>query len=144
MAVGEIIGINISERRGTQKKEISEVDLVKGFGLENDAHGGNWHRQVSLLSFEKITEFNERGARVGNGAFGENIIVSGVDLRQLPVGSQIRIGQAELVVTQIGKECHKHCQIYARVGDCIMPREGIFAVVVVAGHIKKGDKLEVV
>lgn len=144
MAVGEIIGINISERRGTQKKEIAAVDLVKGFGLENDAHGGNWHRQVSLLSFEKITEFNERGARVGNGAFGENIIVSGIDLRRLPVGSQLRIGQAELVVTQIGKECHKHCQIYARVGDCIMPREGIFAVVVTAGHIKKGDKLEVV
>lgn len=144
MAVGEIIGINISERRGTQKKEIPEVDLVKGFGLENDAHGGNWHRQVSLLSFEKITEFNECGARVGNGAFGENIIVSGIDLRVLPVGSQIRIGQAELVVTQIGKECHKHCQIYARVGDCIMPREGIFAVVVEEGHIKKGDKLEVV
>ncbi|WP_430607593.1 MOSC domain-containing protein [Enterococcus sp. AZ170] len=144
MAVGEIIGINISERRGTQKKEIAAVDLVKGFGLENDAHGGNWHRQVSLLSFEKITEFNEKGARVGNGAFGENIIVSGIDLRRLPVGSQIRIGQAELVVTQIGKECHKHCQIYARVGDCIMPREGIFAVVVTAGHIKKGDKLEVV
>lgn len=144
MAVGEIIGINISERRGTQKKEIAAVDLVKGFGLENDAHGGNWHRQVSLLSFEKITEFNERGARVGNGAFGENIIVSGIDLRILPVGSQLRIGQAELVVTQIGKECHKHCQIYARVGDCIMPREGIFAVVVTAGHIKKGDKLEVV
>lgn len=144
MAVGEIIGINISERRGTQKKEIPEVDLVKGFGLENDAHGGNWHRQVSLLSFEKITEFNERGARVGNGAFGENIIVSGIDLRRLPVGSQIRIGQAELVVTQIGKECHQHCQIYARVGDCIMPREGIFAVVVEEGHIKKGDKLEVV
>ncbi|MBO0446343.1 MULTISPECIES: MOSC domain-containing protein [Enterococcus] len=144
MAVGEIIGINISERRGTQKKEIAAVDLVKGFGLENDAHGGNWHRQVSLLSFEKITEFNEKGAHVGNGAFGENIIVSGIDLRRLPVGSQIRIGQAELVVTQIGKECHKHCQIYARVGDCIMPREGIFAVVVTAGHIKKGDKLEVV
>lgn len=144
MTVGEIIGINISERRGTQKKEIPEVDLVKGFGLENDAHGGNWHRQVSLLSFEKITEFNERGARVGNGAFGENIIVSGIDLRVLPVGSQLRIGQAELVVTQIGKECHKHCQIYARVGDCIMPREGIFAVVVAEGHIKKGDKLEVV
>ena len=144
MAVGEIIGINISEQRGTQKKEIPEVDLIKGFGLENDAHGGNWHRQVSLLSFEKITEFNERGARVGNGAFGENIIVSGIDLRVLPVGSQIRIGQAELVVTQIGKECHKHCQIYARVGDCIMPREGIFAVVVAEGHIKKGDQLEVV
>ncbi|EOH92581.1 MOSC domain-containing protein [Enterococcus haemoperoxidus ATCC BAA-382] len=144
MTMGEIIGINISERRGTQKKEIPEVNLIKGFGLENDAHGGNWHRQVSLLSFEKITEFNGRGARVGNGAFGENLIVSGVDLRQLPVGSQIRIGQAELVVTQIGKECHKHCQIYARVGDCIMPREGIFAVVVTQGHIKKGDKLEVV
>ena len=102
MKTGEIIAINISPRRGTQKKEIPEVNLIKGFGLENDAHGGNWHRQVSLLSFE------------------------------------------ELVVTQIGKECHKHCQIYARVGDCIMPREGIFAVVVTEGHIKKGDQLDVV
>ncbi|MBP2100356.1 MOSC domain-containing protein [Enterococcus rivorum] len=144
MSKGEVIAINISERRGTQKKEITEADLVKGFGVENDAHGGNWHRQVSLLSFEKITEFNEKGALVGNGAFGENIIISGIDLRQLPVGSRMRIGEAELVVTQIGKECHKHCQIYARVGDCIMPREGIFAVVVEDGHIKKGDQLEVI
>ncbi|MTD42295.1 MOSC domain-containing protein [Erwinia sp. CPCC 100877] len=144
MATGEVIAINISERRGTQKKEIEEVELIKGYGLEADAHGGNWHRQVSLLSFEKVTEFNKRGARVGNGAFGENIVVSGIDLRKLPVGSQIRIGAAELVVTQIGKECHQHCQIYARVGDCIMPREGIFAVVVTPGHIKKGDRLEVV
>lgn len=144
MNTGEIIAINISKRRGTQKKEVAEVDLVKGYGVSDDAHGGNWHRQVSLLSFEKITEFNEKGARVGNGAFGENIIVSGIDLRHLPVGTQLKIGQAELVVTQIGKECHNHCQIYARVGDCIMPREGIFAVVMKDGHIKKGDRLEVV
>ncbi|EMG1556707.1 molybdenum cofactor biosynthesis protein MoaC [Enterococcus faecalis] len=121
MKTGEIIAINISPRRGTQKKEIPEVNLIKGFGLENDAHGGNWHRQVSLLS-----------------------IVSGIDLRQLPVGTKMKIGDSELVVTQIGKECHKHCQIYARVGDCIMPREGIFAVVVTEGHIKKGDQLDVV
>ena len=126
MKTGEIIAINISPRRGTQKKEIPEVNLIKGFGLENDAHGGNWHRQVSLLSFEEITAFNE------------------IDLRQLPVGTKMKIGDSELVVTQIGKECHKHCQIYARVGDCIMPREGIFAVVVTEGHIKKGDQLDVV
>ena len=92
MKTGEIIAINISPRRGTQKKEIPEVNLIKGFGLENDAHGGNWHRQVSLLSFEEITAFNEKGARVGNGAFGENIIVSGIDLRQLPVGTKMKIG----------------------------------------------------
>ena len=128
MKTGEIIAINISPRRGTQKKEIPEVNLIKGFGLENDAHGGNWHRQVSLLSFEEITAFNEKGARVGNGAFGENIIVSGIDLRQLPVGTKMKIGDSELVVTQIG----------------IMPREGIFAVVVTEGHIKKGDQLDVV
>lgn len=144
MTVGEIIGINISEKRGTQKNEVTEADLIKGFGLANDAHGGNWHRQVSLLSFEKIQAFNERGALVGSGAFGENIIVSGIDLRLLPVGTQLRIGKTELVVTQIGKECHNHCQIYARVGDCIMPREGIFAVVVKEGSIKKGDPIEVV
>ncbi|WP_280947899.1 MOSC domain-containing protein, partial [Enterococcus faecalis] len=99
MKTGEIIAINISPRRGTQKKEIPEVNLIKGFGLENDAHGGNWHRQVSLLSFEEITAFNEKGARVGNGAFGENIIVSGIDLRQLPVGTKMKIGDSELVVT---------------------------------------------
>lgn len=144
MSEGKIIGINSSERRGTQKNEILEAELVKGFGLKDDAHGGNWHRQVSLLSFEKITEFNERGALVGSGAFGENIIVSGIDLRQLPVGTKLCVGQAELVVTQIGKECHTHCQIYARVGDCIMPREGIFAVVVTGGKIKKGDRIKVV
>lgn len=138
---GKVMAINISKKRGTQKQEIPAVDLVKGFGLKEDAHGGNWHRQVSLLSFEKVEDFNKKGAQVGNGAFGENIVVSGFNLREMPVGTELLIGDAKLVVTQIGKECHHHCQIYARVGDCIMPREGIFAVVMEGGHIEKGDEI---
>ena len=117
--------------------------MVEGFGLKNDAHGGNWHRQISLLSFEKIEDFKSRGGDVIDGSFGENIIVSGIDLRNLPVGTVIKINEVILEVTQIGKECHSHCEIFHRVGDCIMPREGIFTKVVKGGVIKEGDTVTV-
>lgn len=117
--------------------------MVEGFGLKNDAHGGNWHRQISLLSFEKIEDFKNRGGDVIDGSFGENIIVSGIDLRNLPVGTIIKINEAVLEVTQIGKECHSHCEIFHRVGDCIMPREGIFTKVIKGGFIKEGDTVTV-
>lgn len=140
--MGKILGICISEKRGTEKHEIPEANLVKDWGIEGDAHGGKWHRQVSLLSFEKIEDFRAKGAEVDFGAFGENLIVEGYDLRALPVGTRFQIGDAVLELTQIGKECHSHCQIYKRMGDCIMPREGVFAEVVKGGHIKVGDEVE--
>lgn len=140
--MGKIVGICISEKRGTVKKEQKEVNLIEGWGLEEDAHGGNWHRQVSLLSYEKIQKFREKGADVALGAFGENLIIEGYDFRDLPVGTRFRIGDAILEMTQIGKNCHSHCEIYKRMGDCIMPREGVFAEVVKGGHIKVGDEVE--
>ncbi len=140
--MGEIKGICISDRRGIQKQEIPEVNLIEGWGLEGDAHGGKWHRQVSLLSYDKITEFQKRGADVDFGSFGENIIVEGIDFSKLPVGSRFLVGDVVLELTQIGKECHSHCQIYQTMGDCIMPREGVFAEVVRGGRIKKGDQME--
>lgn len=141
--MGEIKGICISDRRGIQKQEIPEVNLIEGWGLEGDAHGGRWHRQVSLLSYDKITEFRKRGADVDFGSFGENIIVEGIDFSKLPVGSRFLVGDVVLELTQIGKECHSHCQIYQTMGDCIMPREGVFAEVVRGGRIKKGDQMEI-
>ena len=125
----KIKGICISEKRGTQKTEVSKAKLFKNWGLENDAHAGNWHRQVSLLSYDKIQEFRARGADVALGAFGENLIVEGINFRSLPVGTRFRTGDVLLEMTQIGKECHSHCAIFHQVGDCIMPSEGVFAPV---------------
>lgn len=142
--MGKILGICISEKRGTEKHEIPEANLVKDWGIEGDAHGGKWHRQVSLLSFEKIEDFRAKGAEVDFGAFGENLIVEGYDLRALPVGTRFQVGDAVLELTQIGKECHSHCQIYKRMGDCIMPREGVFTEVVKPGHIKVDDEITMI
>ncbi|MCD8019974.1 MAG: MOSC domain-containing protein, partial [Clostridiales bacterium] len=139
--MGIIKGICISEKRGTQKSEVQEADLTVNWGIDGDAHAGNWHRQVSLLSEEKIEAFRAKGAEVSFGAFGENLIVEGFDFAKLPVGSRFQIGDAELEMTQIGKECHSHCEIYKVMGDCIMPREGVFAEVITPGHIKVGDEI---
>ena len=140
--MGKIVGICSSEKRGTDKTEQKEVNLIENWGLEGDAHGGSWHRQVSLLSYEKIQNFREKGADVALGAFGENLIIEGYDFRDLPVGTRFRIGDAILEMTQIGKNCHSHCEIYKRMGDCIMPREGVFAEVVKGGLVKVGDEVE--
>ena len=140
--MGKLIAICISDARGTQKYEVPEARLVVSHGIEKDAHAGNWHRQVSLLGIEKIEEFRKKGADVGFGAFGENLIVEGFDLRQLPVGTRFKIGDVLLELTQIGKECHDHCAIYNTVGDCIMPREGVFTRVLEGGVIHPGDEIE--
>lgn len=137
--MGEIKAICISERRGTAKHPVETARLLEGYGIEGDAHGGNWHRQVSLLGLEKIEDFRKQGAEVEFGAFGENIVAEGIDFRRLPVGSWIGMGEAVLELTQIGKECHTHCAIYHSVGDCIMPREGVFARVLKGGIIRAGD-----
>ena len=142
--MGKLIEICISEKRGTQKVPVKNATLVAGYGIEGDAHAGNWHRQVSLLGLEEIEAFRERGADVDFGAFGENLIVEGYALRSLPVGTRFRIGEALLEMTQIGKECHTHCAIYHQVGDCIMPREGVFAEVLEGGRIAAGDEIEMI
>lgn len=144
---GIIRAICISEERGTVKHEIPSAQLIEGYGIRGDAHAGKWHRQVSLLSAERVDDFNAKGAGAGNGDFGENLVVEGVDCAKLPIGSRITIGNGEtssvLRITQRGKECHSHCQIYKRMGDCIMPREGVFAEVLKGGTIKQGDSLTV-
>lgn len=140
--MGVIKGICISEKRGTAKHEIEEAILAKDWGIQGDAHAGHWHRQVSLLSYEKIEEFRKKGADIELGAFGENLIVSGYDFRNLAVGTRFQCGEAVLEMTQIGKECHSHCEIYKRMGECIMLREGVFAIVLHGGTIRKGDLLE--
>lgn len=142
--MGIIKAICISEKRGTQKQCIESAQLTPEWGIVGDAHGGNWHRQVSLLSFDKIEAFRERGADVDFGAFGENIVVEGFDFRSLPVGTRFQCNDAIVEMTQIGKECHTHCQIYHKVGDCIMPREGVFAKVVAPGTIKVGDEMTMI
>ena len=141
--MGEVMGICISKKRGTAKVEVDEANLIEDFGIEHDAHAGNWHRQVSLLSFETREAFKARGAEIDDGAFGENIVVSGIDLIHLPVGTQIKSGDVLLEVTQIGKECHSHCEIYHRMGECIMPTNGIFTRVLHGGTLKKGDQIQV-
>ncbi|MCI6152620.1 MAG: MOSC domain-containing protein [Fusobacterium perfoetens] len=141
---GKIKAVCISEKKGTDKKNIHECEIVEGFGLKNDAHGGNWHRQISLLSYEKIEDFKKRGGEVIDGSFGENLIVSGLDLVNIPIGTKLKINDIVLEVTQIGKECHSHCEIFKKVGDCIMPREGIFAKVISGGIIKEGDIIEII
>lgn len=139
--MGKIHAICISEARGTQKHPVEAAQLRAGWGIEGDAHAGQWHRQVSLLGLEKIEDFRSRGAAVEFGAFGENLVVEGFDFRHMPVGSRFACGEVVLRMTQIGKECHAHCQIYHKVGDCIMPREGVFAEVLHGGTIHVGDDL---
>ena len=141
--MGKIMAVNISEERGTQKKNVHSARLIEDWGIEHDAHAGKWHRQVSLLSYEKIEEFRKKGAPVDEGAFGENLIIQGIDLRHLPVGTRLACGEVLLEVTQIGKQCHNGCEIFRLMGDCIMPREGIFAKVLRGGMIAEGDEITV-
>lgn len=141
---GIVTAVCISEKKGTAKRDVGSRELIEDFGLKGDAHAGKWHRQVSLLSREKIDQFRALGVPVKDGDFGENLIVSGIDLAALPVGTRLRTREVELEVTQIGKECHNDCAIKKAVGTCIMPTEGIFARVIKGGTIAAGDLLEVV
>ena len=136
-----IRAVCISKEKGTAKVNVGEAEIVENYGLKDDAHAGNWHRQVSLLSYEKIEEFKALGAPVVDGSFGENLIVEGIDLRTLPIGTKLKSGDILMEVTQIGKECHTGCAIAQSVGKCIMPTEGIFARVLVGGKIKVGDEI---
>ncbi|MDK2808781.1 MAG: hypothetical protein PWP24_1518 [Clostridiales bacterium] len=142
--MGKVIAVCISEIRGIQKVNIHQGNFIENFGIEGDAHAGDWHRQVSLLSYDKIKAFNERGAGVKDGAFGENLVVEGFDFKSLPVGTRFSCNDVILEMTQIGKECHSHCEIYKKMGECIMPKEGVFARVIQGGIIREGDELTIV
>ena len=139
--MGKVIAVCTSDRKGIQKNDVQSAYFEKDWGLQNDAHAGKWHRQVSLLSADKIEAFKARGADVTPGAFGENLVVEGFDFRALPVGTLLRCGDVLLEMTQIGKECHTHCAIYHKMGECIMPTEGVFARVLESGTISVGDEM---
>ncbi len=141
---GKVVSVNISPEKGIRKVNVVQSCLLPEFGLKDDAHAGKWHRQVSLLAMESIGKMVRLGLKVGPGDFAENITTQGLDLLKLPVGTRFRIGENSLLeVTQIGKVCHTRCAIYYQAGDCVMPKEGIFARVLEGGEIKVGDEIHV-
>lgn len=141
--MGKVIAVCISEAKGTQKKNIHEAEFIEDWGIKNDAHAGKWHRQVSLLSYDKIQDFRARGAEVEDGAFGENLVVEGIDFASLPIGTVFRCNEVRLELTQIGKECHNGCAIFQKMGECIMPKQGVFTKVLHGGTIREGDELTI-
>lgn len=142
---GQVIAVNVSEKRGEVKHNVPEAYIKSDWGIETDAHAGDWHRQVSLLSLSSVEKMRNLGAKVNFGDFAENITVAGVEVSKLPVGKRLKVGEALLEVTQIGKECHnKACAIKKQVGTCVMPKEGIFARVLSSGLVRVGDSIEVV
>lgn len=141
--MGNIIAVCTSPAKGTQKTNVGSACFQEDWGIVGDAHAGKWHRQVSLLSWDKIEAFRARGAEVKDGDFGENLVVSGIDFRTLPIGTKFRCNDVVLELTQIGKECHQGCQIFQKMGECIMPREGVFTRVLHGGNISVGDTLEI-
>ena len=145
--MAEVVAVNISTEKGTRKKTVPSCRLVIEHGIEGDAHAGKWHRQVSMLAQESIDKMQAglKDITLKPGDFAENITTTGIEVMKLPIGTRLKIGdQAELEVTQIGKECHLACEIRRQVGDCVMPREGIFTIVITEGDIKAGDTIIVV
>ncbi len=141
----KIVSIAISKKKGTRKTPVEEAFVSKDHGLAGDAHAGKWHRQVSFLASESIDKAKEQGLEVTFGDFAENIATTGIDWKSMPLGTRVRLGQTVLVeITQIGKECHNKCAIYYKAGDCIMPREGVFARVLEEGRIRCGDDIQIV
>jgi len=142
--MGNVVAVCISEKKGTQKRDIGICKLIEHFGLEGDAHAGKWHRQVSLLARESADIMRKKGLDIEDGDFGENIVTEGIELKALPVGTVLKIGEGIIIkVTQIGKLCHDRCAIYYKAGDCIMPWEGIFAEILAGGTIKAGDEITI-
>jgi MOSC domain-containing protein YiiM len=138
--MAQVLAVCISENKGERKKPVESVELRENHGIVGDAHAGDWHRQVSLLAQESIDKMRALGLDVSAGDFAENITTSGIDLISLPIGTRLQIGETLLEVTQIGKECHTRCAIYYQAGDCVMPKEGIFAKIISGGTIRPGDE----
>ena len=141
--MGEVIAVCVSGRKGIRKQAVPEIELRLDHGIVGDAHAGNWHRQISLLGEESIDRMRALGLNLTPGAFAENIVTRGLELKTLPIGTRLRIGETVLEVTQIGKECHNDCAIKKTAGHCVMPTDGIFAIVVQPGTVRPGDPIEV-
>jgi len=140
----KIESISISAKKGTRKAQVDSARLVVNHGVEGDAHAGSWHRQVSFLSSENIEKTRDQGLDVTYGDFAENIATSGIDWKEMLIGTKVKLGKTAVVeITQIGKECHKKCAIYYQAGDCIMPREGVFGRVLKGGKIHCGDAIRI-
>lgn len=142
--MAKVVAVNISEKKGVVKKPVESINLIVDHGIEGDAHAGKWHRQVSLLANESIDKMRDKGIDLDFGVFAENITTEGIEVFLLPVGTEIQIGEAILEVTQIGKKCHHGCEIRQIVGDCVMPREGIFAKVLKGGQVKANDTISII
>ncbi|KNY28405.1 MOSC domain-containing protein [Pseudobacteroides cellulosolvens] len=139
----KVVAVNISAKKGVHKVSVDVAECIVNFGIKGDAHAGNWHRQVSFLGIESIEKMKDLGLTgLCTGKFAENITTSGVELYTLKIGTRFKINDVLFEVTQIGKECHKKCEIYNKIGDCVMPREGIFARVLQGGIIKPGDSID--
>jgi MOSC domain-containing protein YiiM len=140
---GQLIAVCLSQQTGERKTPVAQVELLENHGIVGDAHAGTWHRQVSLLAKESIDKMRAKGLDVDHGDFAENLTTQGIDLPQLPLGTRFAIGPCRLELTQIGKECHTRCAIYHQAGDCVMPKEGIFAKVLCGGVVRPGDTIEI-
>lgn len=138
-----VTAVCISDKKGVQKRPVPAITVKKNHGIEGDAHAGDWHRQISLLGEESVDKLRSHFPNLPAGAFAENILTKGIVLYELPIGTKLRVGQTLLEVTQIGKECHNSCAIKKVTGDCVMPREGIFAIVLEEGTIQADDAIEV-
>jgi len=142
-SIGRVVAVSVSDRKGVKKSNVETARLLEDHGVENDAHAGRWHRQVSLLAMESIRKIRDKGLDVEPGDFAENITTEGILLWKLPIGKRLKLGKDVVAeVTQIGKECHNRCSIYHQVGDCVMPREGIFVRILGGGIIEPGDTIE--
>ena len=141
--MASVVAVCISEKKGTVKHPVDQIEVKRNLGIPGDAHAGDWHRQISLLASESVDKMKERFPDIPVGSFAENILTEGIELATLPVGTKLMVGNSLLEVTQIGKECHHDCAIRKQVGDCVMPREGIFAIVLEEGTIKSGDEIRV-
>lgn len=142
--MAKIVSINLSREKGTIKTPVESAKLLENFGMENDAHAGKWHRQLSLLAQESYDEMKEyTGAELSFGTFAENITTSGIELHTLPVGTVLKLGECVCEVTQIGKKCHHGCEIYKKVGKCVMPLKGIFARILKGGTVRTGDGIKI-
>jgi MOSC domain-containing protein YiiM len=143
--MGEVVAVCISKDKGEKKRPVQSVLLREEWGIEGDAHAGNWPRQVSLLASESVKKMEDKGLSLGAGDFAENITTSGIDLLKLSIGAKLTLGdQVELEITQIGKECHDKCAIFEQVGFCVMPEEGVFARVLKGGSVRQGDQIRMV